>query len=93
MKEFWELVDIIENNERCVILKVKPDCAFDMIKLGCFDGDEEMIRYARDSDETITVFLKDGKHYSWSRCTLVTESMRQRRIMITRYVKDWCNEN
>jgi len=91
MKRFCDLVYVLENNEHCALLKVKPDCGLEMIKLGCFGGDEDMIRVARDDYNTITVFTKDGKHYEWTRNTLVTESMKAKRIMIMDYFNLWCN--
>ena len=93
MKEFWELVDIIENNDHCVLMKVKPDSALDLIKLGCFEGDEDMIRFARDNGDTITIFTKNGNHYSWTRGTLVSDSMWVKRRMIMNYVHDWANDS
>ena len=41
------MVDIIENNENCVVLEVKDNKKMDLIKLGCFDGDEELIRLTK----------------------------------------------
>ena len=91
MKEFWEIVDIIENNHNCVLMKIKPNSTLDLIKLGCFEGDEDMIRFARDNGDTITVFTKDGKYYSWARGTLVSDSMQVKRRMIMNYVRDWAD--
>ena len=49
------LVDIIENNENCVILKVKDDKKLELIKLGYFDGNEEMIRLTKGKDHTCKI--------------------------------------
>lgn len=59
------LVDIIENNEECVILKVKENKKLDLIKLGCFDGDEELMRLTKGEDHTCTIFRTNNKPFSW----------------------------
>ena len=59
------LVDIIDNNMECVILKVKDGKRLDLIKLGYFTGDEDIIRLTKGESHTCTVFNKDGKNYSW----------------------------
>jgi len=50
------LVDIIENNEECVILKVKDNKTLDLIKLGYFDGNEELIRLTKGELHVISFF-------------------------------------
>lgn len=87
MKTLADYVTVIENNDRCIILKVKNNCRMGLIALGCFSGDEDMIRWSKDSVDTITVFTNDGKHYSWTRGTLVTENMREKRIMIMKFIE------
>lgn len=59
------LVEIEENNKECVILKVKDNVKIDLIKLGCFNGDEEYIRLTKGSDHTCTIFRKNGTHFDW----------------------------
>ena len=86
MKDFSELVTVIENNDNCVLMKVKDGIHMDMIKTGYLDGDEDMIRWHKDRDDTITVFRKDGKHYSWSRGTLCSEPMNILRRVIRNYI-------
>lgn len=72
------LVDILENNENCVILKVKDDKRMDLIKLGYFEGDEDLIRLTKGKDHTCTIFKKDNSTYSWdwgrSGYTLVSDA-------------------
>ncbi len=73
------LVDIIENNEECVILKVKDNKTLDLIKLGCFDGNEELIRLTKGKDHTCTIFRTNDKPFSWdwgrSGYTLVSDNV------------------
>lgn len=59
------LVEIEDNNMECVILKVKDNVKLDLIKLGCFDGDEEYIRLTKGEDHTCTIFKKDGTNFDW----------------------------
>lgn len=65
MKSLVDLVIVIENNEECVLLEIKENSRMDLIKLGCFNGNEEMIRYTKGKDHTITIFEKDKQPYSW----------------------------
>lgn len=73
------LVDIIENNEECVILKVKDNKKLDLIKLGCFDGNEELIRLTKGENHTCTIFRTNDEPFSWywgrSGYTLVSNSV------------------
>lgn len=56
MKTLADYVEIIENNMECVILKVKPDSRMALIALGCFNGNEEMIRLTKGETQTCTLF-------------------------------------
>lgn len=80
------LVDIIENNEDCVILKVKDNKALDLIKLGCFNGDEKLIRLTKGKDHTCTIFGANAEPFSWewgmSGYTLVTDRVSNMRKLI-----------
>ena len=91
MKKFGELVTLEEDNEHCVILKVKPNCEMDLIKLGCFDGDETMFRLTKGSSVTCTVFRKDDKPYSWhwglGGHTLVSDSMDKKAKFIQNHIE------
>lgn len=64
MKRLSELVKIVEDNDDCVILEVKGE-KLDLIKLGCFNGDEKMFRLTKGKNHTCTVWTKNGKYYSW----------------------------
>ena len=92
MKEFKELVTLEENNKHCVILKVIPNCEMDLIKLGCFDGDETMFRLTKGSSVTCTVFRKDSKPYSWSwglgGHTLVSDTLKKQGKFIQSHIEN-----
>lgn len=63
MKKLCELVKIVENNEECVVLEVTGS-RLDLIKLGCFNGDEKLIRLTKGDSHTCTVWTDNG-HFSW----------------------------
>lgn len=65
MKKLSELVTIRTNNEDCVVLQVKENMRYNLIDLGCFDGNEEIIRLTKGRNHTATVFTKDNS-FSWN---------------------------
>ena len=75
----------------CVLLKVKDNSMLDLIKLGCFEGDEKLICITKGRDHTITIFT-DNDHYSWdygeSGYTLVSKKMDMKRDLISDCVKN-----
>lgn len=81
------------NNKDCVILEVKKGHRMDLIRLGCFNGDEEMFRLTKGETVTCTVFRKDCKPFSWSwgsRSTLVSDEVtKMGRIIEKCVVKDF----
>lgn len=84
MKKLCELVKIVENNMECVILEVTGS-SLDLIKLGCFNGDEKLIRLTKGGDQTCTVWTDKG-HFSWhwgaSGYTLVSSDMEKKGKLI-----------
>lgn len=86
MKKLCDLVEIEENNMECVLLKVKDNSMLDLIKLGCFEGNEKLIRITKGRDHTITIFT-DKDNYSWyygeSGYTIVSKSMDAKRNLIS----------
>ncbi len=80
------LVDILENNKDCVLLKVKEDARLDLIKLGCFTGNEELMRLTKGEDHTCTIINKDGTTFSWhwgkSGHTIVTDETSKKGKLI-----------
>lgn len=65
MAALADYVEIIENNMECVVLKVKPDSRLGLIALGCFNGNEELIRLTKGAVQTCTLFYKGGGNDSW----------------------------
>ena len=59
------LVNIIDNNMDCVVLKVKDNMQIELIKLGYFSGDEDIIRLTKGKNHTCSVFYKYGTNFSW----------------------------
>ncbi len=87
------LVDIVENNKNCVVLKVKDNKEMDLIKLGCFDGDERLIRLTKGKNHTCTVFYNDNrKPFSWewgaSGFTLVSDNTNKKGKLIQKCITE-----
>lgn len=84
-KRLCDLVEIEENNEDCIVLKVKENSKLDLIKLGYFEGNETMIRVTKGADNTFTIFTNESS-YSWyhgeSGYTLVSDNMDKKRLLI-----------
>ena len=58
MKKLAELVKVEENNENCVLLKVKPKSSLELMKIGCFIGTERYFRVTKNkpsATHTLTV--------------------------------------
>ena len=72
-----DVVDVVINNDICVVLKVKDGQELNLISLGCFFGSESMFRLTKGRTVACTVFENSGKRYSfhWGADghTLVTE--------------------
>ena len=96
MNKLVDFVKIVENNEECVILEVvgKP---IDLIKLGCFNGDETMFRLTKGNDHTCTVWNSDGKNFSWhwgiNGYTLVTDRLDKMGTLIQKCIEQDLNIN
>ena len=81
MKALSTMVTISENNEECVVLKVKKNQFVNLVGLGCFNGDETLIRLTKGDQHTCTIWHgPENKHYSWDwgtrGYTLVSDKMR-----------------
>ena len=81
-----QLTTLKVNNKECVILEVHPDRFSELIALGCFNGDEKLIRVTKGSNHTFTMWTEGGKSYSWNwgsgGYTIVSEDMHKRRALI-----------
>lgn len=65
MEKLCDLVEVVENNMECVVLKVKDGVQERLICLGYFDGDKTMFRLTKGSDHTCKVFLDGKRPISW----------------------------
>ena len=74
-----DMVEMVVDNQDCVVLKVKDGQEMNLISLGCFNGDETMMRLTKGRDVTCTLFRRGGKSFSWhwgiSGYTLVTDQV------------------
>lgn len=60
-----DMVELVANNDDCVVLKVKDGQDMNLISLGCFNGDETMMRLTKGKNVTCTLFRQGGKSFSW----------------------------
>lgn len=85
-----QLVDLKVNNEECVILEVKPNRFSELIALGCFSGNEKLIRVTKGNNHTCTIWTEDGRNYSWNwgigGHTLVSDAMHKKRALIVKTI-------
>ena len=92
MKKLFELVTIVSNTEDAVVLKIKPNSAMELICLGCFNGDEDILRLTKGKSITCTIWTKEGKNYSWcwgeGGYTLVSDNMTKKGRMIQQCIED-----
>lgn len=65
MTRLVDYVELVENNMECVVLKIKPDSKTGLICLGCFSGNEIMIRLTKGNVQTCTLFFENGRSFSW----------------------------
>ena len=95
MKRLYDLVDLVEDNEECVIVKVKENIEpLELIKMGCFDGNETMFRVTKGDDHTATIFRDGGKvfsfHWGIGGYTLVSDSTnRLKRLLVDTIENDF----
>lgn len=88
MKKLAELVKVEENNENCVLLKVKPKSSLELMKIGFFTGTEQYFRVTKNkhfATHTLTVWRKNENAWSinWGTdTTCVTETARKMRLAV-----------
>ena len=59
-KKLCDIVNLISNDEDCVILEVKPNSKMDLIKLGCFSGFETMFRLTKGEHRDCTIWTAES---------------------------------
>lgn len=84
-------VTVENNNDACVVLKVKPDQRMNLISLGYFNGNEEMFRLTKGDCTTCTVFYNNGKsfsfHWGLGGHTLVSEATAEMGYLVAECVQ------
>lgn len=65
MCKLYDLVELLEDNAECVVLKVKDNSRLKLICLGCFSGNETMFRITKGAYHTYTTFYDHQKPFSW----------------------------
>lgn len=66
MPKLYDCVEIIENNNEHVILKVKKNKKFELTCLSCcFDGSEVMIQLTKGNNHICTIYREKGPPVSW----------------------------
>ena len=90
MKRLVELVDVVEDNEKCVLLKTNCE-SIELMLLGCFLGNEDYIRLTKGKDHTCTIWYKNGNSFSWdwgySGNTRVSERLNRVRYVVVECIK------
>ena len=87
MKRLVDCVVLMENNDNCVVLKVKEDCVMDLICLGCFSGNETMIRMTKDDDDnSYCIWYNNGNTCSWSNRTIKSTQLGKKQKMIAKCI-------
>ena len=86
-----DLVEIVENNAGFILLEVTGD-KNSCILSGVLDGDEDLIRVTKGEDHVLTIFFKDGRHFSYNfgthGYTLISNKEEKRRNAIVEVIKN-----
>ena len=78
MVRLADCIEVITNNNNCVMLKIKEDKRMDLIATGYFNGDEEMIQMTKDNDNnSYTIWSNNGKAFNWNNRTLKSNDLRK----------------
>ena len=97
MEKLNEILEVLENNNICMIFKIKKDKRLDLIKLGYFNGNEDMIRITKQgSIHTITIFYNDNTCFDYnygSSTTCVSDRFVQIKWALLEYIKKYYNIN
>lgn len=86
-----DLIEIVENNADFILLEVTGDKK-SCILSGVLDGNEELIRVTKGEDHVLTIYFKDGRHFSYdfglSGYTLISNKEENRRNAIVEVIKN-----
>lgn len=87
MTKLVDCVDVITNNENCVVLKVKENKRMDLIAMGYFSGDEETMRMTKDNDNnSYTIWSNNGNICNWNNRTLKADSLSKLQKIIAKCI-------
>lgn len=77
------LVDIVCNDDDCVLLKVKPDCEPELLQIPGYSGDEQYLRMTKSHDSMTCLFkYRNGNSFSIAQHELIGDSLRALRSML-----------
>lgn len=90
MNKLTKIVDILNNDEDTVILKVKDNKKIDLLTIGCFGGNEDMIVISKhtkfQNEPAFRVVYKDGTTFSFTNNTLVSSNIKAMKQIIVQTV-------
>lgn len=80
MNKLSKIVEILNNDEDTVILKVKDNKKIELLSVGCFNGNEDMIIISKHTNFhdglAFRLVYKDGTTFSFTDNTLVSENIK-----------------
>ena len=82
MTKLAPLVDIICNDDDCVLLKVKPDCEVELLEIPGYTGDEKYLRMTKSSNPSYFFKFRDGHILESEYNEFVTESEKDKRRIL-----------
>lgn len=81
-RKLEKCVTLFHNDEDCVILKTRDDKYYDLLKTGCFNGDEHMFRITKDPDRPIYTVISQRGHLIWSTGERVSDEIYKKRDLM-----------
>jgi hypothetical protein len=85
MKKLIDVIEIAENNKDFILLEIIGSTR-DCILTGVLNGDEELIRVTKGKNHTLTIYKKNGSHFSYdfghNGYTLISDSEQRRKRAI-----------
>jgi len=80
MNKLSKIVEILNNDEDTVILKVKDNKKIELLSIGCFNGNEDMIIVSKHTNFhdglAFRLVYKDGTTFSFTDNTLVSSNIK-----------------
>ena len=94
MNKLSKIVEILNNDEDTVILKVKDNKKIDLLSIGCFNGTEDMIVVSKHTNLhdglAFRLVYKDGTTFSFTDNTLITSNIKaMKRIILDTVIYDF----